>query len=307
MDTVHHHLIIIAGPTGSGKTATSLELAAYFDAEIFSADSRQIYKEMNIGTAKPTRDQLDSITHHFIGHVSIHENYSAGRYAEELSLALDRYFEKKQVAILCGGTGLYIRAFLEGIDSFPEVRPEVSEQVRQIYEKKGIEGLQEELRQCDPDYYSMVDLNNPARLIRAIEVSLSAGKSYSSFLGKQPVRTQKFKTIPVLLEPEREELYQQINHRVEDMMAQGLTEEARSLFPYRHLRALDTVGYRELFDYFEGTTDLETAVQLIKQNTRRYAKRQLTWFRKYGHWHRFKPHDQDQILEFVRSQIRKYT
>lgn len=272
-------LITVIGPTAIGKTALAIQLAKFFDTEILSSDSRQFYKEMRIGTAVPEDDELQSVKHHFIQHLSIHDNYSVGDFEMQATDCLDHLFSVKDVVIMVGGSGLYNKAVIEGLDDFPKVDAEIRERLNQLLHSQGIGALQLKLQALDPDYYTVVDLNNPHRLIRALEVCLGTGKPFSSFFNQQK-RQRDFNTIKIGLTAERELIYDRINRRVDIMMANGLLEEASSLFPYRHLNALQTVGYKELFEYFAGNITLEFAVSEIKKNTRRFAKRQLTWMRK---------------------------
>lgn len=295
----HNYLIIIAGPTASGKSSMALEIARHFDAEIFSADSRQIYQEMVIGTAIPDQQQLSQIRHHFIHHVSIHQNYSAGKYLQEITKALNAYFKSHQVGVLCGGTGLYIRAILEGLDEFPDISPEAEKKIASLYENEGLQGLQKMLADCDPDYYSMVDLSNPMRLIRALSVFESSGLPFSSYLKSNKGTALPFNPVLIMIGMDREKLYQRINQRVDDMIAGGLLEEARLLYKHKDLKALQTVGYSELFDYLDGKSDFQTAVNMIKQNSRRYAKRQMTWFRKHGEWEVFGHEDSKEVIQYI--------
>ena len=289
------------GPTAVGKTSLAIHLAKEFDAEIFSSDSRQIFKEMNIGTAKPSEQELNEIKHHFISTRSIKENYSAGMYENDVIDALSNYFQHADIAILCGGTGLYIDAVIEGLDKFPEITPEAEAKVDTIFNSLGISGLQSELEKLDPEYYLQVDPQNSRRLTRALKVICASGKKYSSFLNQEkPKRT--FSTINVLLERPRELLYDRINQRVDNMLQLGQLEEAKSLHAYKDLRALQTVGYQELFEYFDGILDFETAKAEIKKNTRRYAKRQITWFKKYQAFTSH-PDEYKAISEYLKSQI----
>jgi tRNA dimethylallyltransferase len=272
-------LISIVGPTAIGKTALSIKLAKAFKTEILSADSRQFYKEIPIGTAAPSKEELTEAPHHFIHHRSIEEDYSVGDYERDAIAKLDELFQKHETIILVGGSGLYIKSLIEGLDSFPEIDPEIRDQLNDRLVNEGIESLQSELKDLDPEYYDKIDHNNPHRLIRALEICIGSGESFSSFLNK-PKPLRKFKTISIGLTAPREEIYERINLRVDSMMDEGLLEEAQGLYHKRRLNALNTVGYKELFSFFEGRIDLETAVEEIKKNTRRYAKRQLTWFRK---------------------------
>ncbi len=291
-------LIVIAGPTASGKTSLAIELAKKLKAEIISADSRQVYKEMSIGTAKPTINEMQGVPHHFIGNVSIKEKYDVGIYEREVLGFLEKYYQKNEYAILVGGTGLYINAVLYGLDKFPDVDEEVKLKLNEEYQEKGIEHLQNELKEVDFDYYDSVDKNNAHRLIRALSVYRQSGSPYSSFLDKtRPKR--EFEPIKILLDTPREVLYQRINDRVDDMLIEGLEEEAGDLYQFKHLKALQTVGYKELFKYFDGDITKEEAIDLLKQNTRRYAKRQMTWFRNKGKWNVFDAKNTDEIYDFI--------
>jgi tRNA dimethylallyltransferase len=273
------NLIVIAGPTATGKTETAIRVAAILGTEILSADSRQFYRELNIGTAKPTPEQLDKVPHHFIGHVSVGEDYNISRFEKDGLQVLERLFEKKDAAVLAGGSGLYIDALCNGIDDLPDADPSIRKQLRSGYERYGIQYLRNRLLDLDPDHYAETDISNPQRLIRALEVCMSTGVPYSS-LRSQSARQRPFRILYFGLMPAREELYRRINHRVDRMMADGLENEVRELLPFRNLNALQTVGYRELFSYFDGEISLDQAVERIKINTRRYAKRQLTWFKR---------------------------
>lgn len=272
-------LIVIAGPTAVGKTAAAIKLAQQLKTEIISADSRQFYREMSIGTAKPNAEELAQAKHHFIDSHSITENFTVGDFEKQALELLDELFKTHDQVIMVGGSGLFIQAVIQGFDDLPTADPEIREKLNLELAEKGIENLQDKLQEADPDYYNQVDLNNPQRLIRALEVFEATGKPFSSFR-KAAINKRPFESIKIALNLPREELYDRINKRVDIMVEQGLIEEVRSLMPYKHLNALNTVGYSELFDYFDGKTDLHTAINLIKQNTRRFAKRQLTWFRK---------------------------
>ena len=291
-------LIVIAGATASGKTSLSIELAKLLNAEIISADSRQVYKEMNIGTAKPTIEEMSGIPHHFIGNVSIHDKYDVGIYEQEVLAFLDNYFQTNKYAVLVGGTGLYIDAVIYGLDKFPEVDIKIKNQIQQEFDEYGIEHLQKELEEKDVDYFRTVDLNNSHRLIRALSVIRQSSKPYSSFLNKNNI-SRNFDIIKILLEWPREKLYSRINERVDIMIDQGLEKEAGDLFLYKDLKALQTVGYKELFEYFEGKISRDSAIELLKRNTRRYAKRQMTWFRNKGQWNSFAAGDFDKIFDFI--------
>ena len=296
------HLIVIGGATATGKTATAIEVARHFQAEILSADSRQFYREMSIGTAKPTAEELAQVPHHFIDSLSVEDDYSVGDFESDALVLLQKLFEKKDVAVLVGGSGLFIRAVCEGLDEFPDVPKSVTEAVEAKLKNEGIVSLQAELKMLDPLYFEQVDLNNPHRLIRALSVCRASGQPFSSFRTQE--RKQRFfEPIYVLLELERPILYQRINQRVDEMMRLGLLEEARQLYPKRHLNALQTVGYQELFDFFDGNCTLEDAVEKIKQNSRRYAKRQSTWFRKDPHWQTFDPRNTVELLSYLGEKI----
>ncbi len=273
------YLIVIAGPTASGKTALSVDIANHFNAEILSCDSRQFYREMNIGTAKPDEVELAAAKHHFINSLSVHQNYNAGDYERDALAFLEQYFIKNNVAIMVGGSGLYIKAVCDGVDYFPPVDETFRHELNLQLKSEGLQVLQEELRVSDPVYYEKVDLSNPQRVVRALEICRSSGKPFSSFLGKTKI-SRPFKSIKTGINFDRPELYDRINRRVDLMMNAGLLKEVESLLSLRKLNALQTVGYREFFDFFDGRISLEEAVELVKRNTRRFAKRQMTWFRK---------------------------
>ena len=296
-------LIVIVGPTAIGKSDLAIYLAEKYNADIFSADSRQIYKEMHIGTAKPPEADKCRVKHHFIDIVSVKDTYSAGHFAQELRSELNLYFHHKSIAILVGGTGFYINAALFGLDDFPDVPESVKTHISELYSNGGLSLLQSMLAAKDPDYYRIVDTNNPMRLIRALEIIEYTGKSYSEFLKGDFVKPE-FQIVPLVLDMPRSILYERINLRVDMMMEVGLVNEVRTLLDLKTLPALNTVGYTELFDYLEGKTDIDTAVELIKRNTRRYAKRQLTWFKnKYPDWPRFLPSQLKDIEDYIDSQI----
>ena len=269
-------LLYIAGPTASGKTSLAIALAKHFKTEIISCDSRQFYREMNIGTAVPTAEELKQVPHHFVQHLSIHDPYSVGDYTRDALALLPQLFQAHEVVIMVGGSGMYADAVMYGLDEFPEVDPAIRPQLTAIYQQEGIEVLQDLLREHDIRHYHIVDKQNPHRLIRALEISLSAGKPYSSFLGKKQI-PDFFTAKTVVIDWEREQLYERINQRVDLMVEAGLEEEARGLLEHQQLNALQTVGYRE---WFNGQWDREKAIEEIKKNSRRYAKRQTTWFRR---------------------------
>lgn len=273
-------LIYIAGPTGVGKTKTAIALAKAFDTEIISCDSRQFYKEMKIGTAVPTEEELAAVPHHFIQSKTIEEAYTVADFEKEAMASIEELFNKKDTLIMVGGSGMYADAVMFGMDEFPEVPQEVRNQIRLFYETHGLQGLQELLREKDPKYYTRVDINNPVRLLRALEVCIASDQPYSSFLGQErPARS--FVSKMIILHCPRTVLYDKINARVDQMMKDGLEEEAKALIPFKDHAALRTVGYKELFPYFDGKCSLEEAINEIKKNSRRYAKRQITWFKKY--------------------------
>lgn len=272
-------LISVVGPTALGKTRLAISLARHFRTEILSADSRQFYREMKIGTAAPDREELAAAPHHFIGHLSIRQEYSVGSFEKDALNLLSNLFARLPVVVMVGGSGLYLRAVTHGLDEFPAVPDGIRQTLKDRLEREGIQSLQEELARLDPDYFREVDTDNPQRIIRALEVALASGKPFSSFRSGRKTE-RPFRILTVGLTAERDELYRRINTRVDEMLTAGLLEEAKALYPHRQKNALQTVGYKELFAYFEGRYDLETAVSEIKKNTRRYAKRQETWFRK---------------------------
>lgn len=304
-----NYLIIIVGPTAIGKTALSIKLAQHFDCDILSCDSRQFFKEMKIGTAVPNENELAAANHHFIQNKSIFEHYSVGDFEKEAIAKLDELFLKNNIQIVVGGSGLYVNAILQGFDDFPEVTNEIREIVRSQYEEKGLIFLQEKLLELDKNYYSTLlnenpqTLQNPQRMMRFVEVCLASRLPYSSFLN-QKKNQRNFIPIVIGLEAEREIMYNRINQRVDIMMSEGLLEEAKSVYPNKELNALQTVGYRELFDYFDGKTTLEFAVEQVKMNTRRFAKRQLTWFKRTENtiWFDFKT-ETSTIINTIKEKI----
>ena len=299
-------LINIIGPTAIGKTALAITLAKHFKTEIISCDSRQFYKEMTIGTAVPTEEELAQVPHHFIQHLSIFEDYSVGKFEREAIDFLSSFLKNKNIIIMVGGSGLYNDAILRGLDDFPEVSPQLREELNKLYKSEGITPLQVNLKEIDPSYYDKVDLQNPQRIIRALEVSLSTNIPYSSFLDKKST-IRDFISISIGLNAPREIIYDRINNRLEIMLYQGLLQEIENLFPYRDLNALQTVGYREFFEFWEKKTSLCEAIEKAKMNTRRFAKRQLTWFNKDKsiHWFDFleKP---EKIISFIESKLLEY-
>ncbi len=272
-------LIIISGATAIGKTTLSIKLAQYFNTEIISADSRQFYKELKIGAAPPDKEELATIKHHFIQHLSVKEDYNVGLFEKNAIALISNLFKKLDTIIMVGGSGLYINAICNGLDIFPEVEDKIKKEIIAEYEKKGIVFLQNELKKHDPIYYEMVDINNAQRLIRALAVIRESNKPFSSFR-KEKNTKRDFDISHFCLEMEREKLYQRINQRVDIMMEEGLLKEVENLIPYKNKNALQTVGYKELFEHFEGVISLEEAIEKIKRNSRRFAKRQISWFKR---------------------------
>lgn len=298
------YLIVVVGPTAIGKTALSIAIATHFNTEIFSADSRQFFKEMNIGTAKPTVEELTSVPHHFINSHSITEPINVGTYEKIAVGAIHKAFEHQKVLVLTGGSGLYVDAVCKGFDELPEANYAIRDKLDTIYRNQGIEGLQQLLLEKDPEHFKLADKFNPQRLMRALEVCFITNSTYTSYRkGQEKVRA--FTCIKIGLTTERNTLYNQINKRVDQMMAQGLVAEVQQLLPYKQLNALQTVGYKELFDYFDNKTDLITAVESIKQNTRRFAKRQLTWFRKDLAINWFEPSQLKEIIRYIENELLK--
>jgi tRNA dimethylallyltransferase len=285
-----------------GKTALSIALAKHFGSVILSADSRQFYKEMTIGTAKPSEEQLVAVKHYFINTKNITELYGAGHFEKDAIATLNELFKTQDIIFLVGGSGLYIDAVLNGVDDFIEVPIEIREELNKKFEANGLEWLQNEVKKLDETYFNSVDTNNPQRLIRALEVCQHTGKPYSSFLN-QPKEERNFTAIKILINTDRETLYSQINARVDDMMASGLLEEVKQLADQKHLNALKTVGYKELYAYLDASYNLNTAVDKIKQHTRNYAKRQLTWFKNQDAFEEFNPTDLEKIKEYIESVI----
>jgi tRNA dimethylallyltransferase len=297
------YLIIICGPTGIGKTSVGIELAKYFDSVIISADSRQIYKEMTIGTAVPSKETQSGILHYFLQTHSIHESYNASMFETEVNEFLSDYYKNNQVAIMAGGSGLYADAVCNGIDDIPTINQPIRNKWHLIYIEKGLEYLQQKVRETDPEYFKVVDKNNPKRLQKAMEVFEMSGKPYSSFLTKTN-KKRNFIPLKIALNTDREELYKRINHRVDKMMESGLLDEAKSLYPFKNLRPLNTVGYKELFDYLEGKLSLNEATDQIKNHSRAYARRQITWFRKDKSISWFEPDASGDIIRYIEEQIK---
>lgn len=298
MNSHSKYLVVIAGPTAVGKTKLAIELAKHFQSVILSADSRQFYQEMTIGTAKPSEEELKEVKHYFINNKHISELFGAGHFEKEAIALLDELFKEHNIVFLVGGSGLYINALLNGVDEFEEVPIEVREQLNSELTEKGLEILQQELKKSDPAYYNTVDLSNAQRVIRALEVCRHTGKPYSSFL-KQHQTVRNFIPIKLFIQTDREKLYQRINARVDQMMKDGLLNEVKNLLPYRETNALKTVGYKELFDHLEDKCTLAEAIDKIKQHTRNYAKRQITWFKNQDEFETFEPEDQEKIKAYI--------
>jgi tRNA dimethylallyltransferase len=295
-------LIVILGPTGVGKTDVSIELAARFNCEIISADSRQLFREMSIGTAVPSDTQLDRIKHHFIRFISIGDYYSSSLFERDVLDLLPTLFSKNQIVLMSGGSGMYIDAVCNGIDDIPDVDPVIREKYISKYKEEGIEGIRLALKLLDPEHYSKVDLKNYKRIIRALEICETSGLPYSSFLKKQK-RERDFRIIKIGLQRERDDLYNRINLRVDNMLEKGLEDEARLLYKFREANALNSVGYREFFEYFDGSVTREKAIELIKRNSRRYAKRQMTWWMKDKEIKWFQPDQLQEIEKFINESI----
>ena len=282
-------LVVLVGPTAVGKTAAAITLAEQWNTEIISADSRQIYREMEIGTAKPSADELSRIKHHFVNFKSIEENYNAGQFGRDAMELINQLFEERDVLILCGGSGLYIKALLEGFDEMPEISEDLRKEIIEKYTQKGLAWLQGEVEKIDPGYFALVDVQNPQRLMRALELNLSSGQPMHILRKKKKIELP-FQVTKIGLELPREELYQRIDLRMDQMIERGLFEEATRFYPQRHLNALQTVGYQEIFGHLEKKYDREEAIRLLKRNSRHYAKRQMTWFKK------------DQEIRWMRSE-----
>ena len=297
-------LIVITGPTAVGKTALCLEIAKHFDIPIINADSRQIYRELRIGTAQPTKEQMQEVKHYFVGTLGLDDYYSASLFEQQVLECLEQQFLTNDYALLSGGSMMYIDAVCDGIDDIPTIDDETRTLMKQRLADEGLEALVEELRRLDPEYYEIVDRQNPRRVVHALEICTMTGKTYTSFR-KREKRQRPFRIIKIGLNRPREELYQRINQRVDEMMQQGLLEEAKSLYPMRQMNALNTVGYKELFDYLEGRWPLEEAVERIKGNTRRYARKQLTWYKKDPQIRWFHPQETEQIISYITNYERE--
>lgn len=296
-------LVVLLGPTAVGKTELSLELAEQLQTSIISADSRQLYADLKIGTAAPTPEQQERVHHHFVGILKLSDYYSAAQYADEVLTLLDTLYQKQDVALLTGGSMMYIDAVCLGMDDIPTIDVETRAKMWQHYDEVGLEGIQRELKLLDPDYYAIVDLKNHKRIIHALEVCYMTGKPFSSF--RQRKQTERpFRIIKVGLNRERSELFNRINLRVEQMMQEGMLEEAKKVYPFRDLNSLNTVGYKELFKYLDGEWTLEEAVEKIKRNTRIYAKKQLTWFKKDMSIRWFHPDQRTDIISYINAQLK---
>ncbi|WP_111659233.1 tRNA (adenosine(37)-N6)-dimethylallyltransferase MiaA [Olleya aquimaris] len=303
MEVSNKYLISIVGPTAIGKTALSIQLANYFKTEIISADSRQFFKEMSIGTAAPTKEELEAAKHHFIHHKSITEAYNVGAFEKEAIQQIKTLHQSHDIVIMVGGSGLYVDAVTRGLDKFPEVDKAIRKQLNNQLEQEGLQTLQRQLKQLDPVSFDAIAIDNPHRVIRALEICIGSGQPYSSFLNKDKNK-RPFKTITIGLEAERPIIYDRINQRVHKMIEAGLVEEVKTLLPFKHLNSLNTVGYKEVFNYLEGEWTLDVAISEIQKNSRRFAKRQLTWFRKNPetHWYDYTTALKDVII-LIESQL----
>ena len=291
-------LIVITGPTAVGKTTLCMDIAKHFGIPIINADSRQIYRELKIGTARPTDEQTQAVRHYFVGSLGLDDYYSASLFEQQVLQLLDQLFQASDYALLTGGSMMYIDAVCDGIDDIPTIDDETRRLMKQRLADEGLEALCEELRRLDPEYYEIVDRQNPRRVVHALEICTMTGKTYTSFRRRER-RQRPFSIVKIALNRPREELYERINCRVDQMMSDGLLEEARALYPRRELNALNTVGYKELFDYLDGRWPLEEAIERIKGNTRRYARKQLTWYKKDEQIRWFHPDDKESIIDYI--------
>lgn len=291
-------LVVITGPTGVGKSDTAVWLARELNAEIISADSRQLYRDIPIGTAAPTAEQMAEVKHHFVGTLSLEEYYSAAQFEDDVMQLLPQLFARSPYVVMCGGSMMYVDAVCKGIDNIPTISDEIRREVVERFERDGAEAMREELHRLDPVYYNQVDLKNHKRVIHAVEICLQAGRPYSE-LRTNSVKQRPFRIVKIGLNLPREQLFDRINRRVEKMIEAGLVDEARRFYPQRHLNSLNTVGYKELFAWMDGTMDYDTAVARIQKNTRVYAKKQLTWYAKDTDMHWFSPSDHQEILKLV--------
>ncbi len=295
-------LLVLIGPTGVGKTDLSLQIAKHYQTSIVSADSRQLYAPLKIGTAAPTAEQLQQVPHYFVGTLQLTDYYSAAQYEAEVMQLLEELFQEKEVVVLTGGSMMYVDAICKGIDDIPTVDRETREMMLRKYQTEGLEQLVAELRLLDPEYYQIADLKNPKRVIHALEICYMTGKSYTSFRKQQP-KERPFRIIKIGLTRDRKELYDRINRRVDSMMEEGLLEEAAAVYPYRHLNALNTVGYKELFHYIDGTWELDFAIEKIRQNSRIYSRKQMTWFKRDRDIHWFHPDQLPEIVSYLESKL----
>lgn len=299
MSTKRPLLVLLTGPTAVGKTNLTIQLAKAFNTEILSCDSRQFFKEMRIGTAVPYSHELEQVKHHFIQHISIAKDYSVGRYEIDALACLDELFKTKSIAFLTGGSGMYHQTLLYGIDDIPPTSPEIRNKVEGIFQNEGLEKLQELVKTIDPEFWETVDQKNHRRLMRTLEVYYESGKNLTYYQKYRKATDRPFDILKIAIVRDREELYDRINRRVDIMLEEGLEEEVKTLIPYKYKKSLNTVGYREFFEYFDGKMDYDTCVERIKQNTRRYAKKQMTWIRREKDLHIFSPSDFDAIKTLI--------
>ena len=300
--TMSHTLIVLIGPTGVGKTELSLSIAEHFHTSILSSDSRQLYADLKIGTAAPTPEQLARVPHHFVGTLKLTDYYSAAQYEADVMKKLEELFSLNEVVVLTGGSMMYVDAICKGIDDIPTVDKETRELMLQKYAEEGLDHLCAELKLLDPEYYQIVDLKNPKRVIHALEICYMTGKSYTSFR-TQSIKKRPFRIIKIGLTREREELYERINRRVDEMLDAGLLEEVKAVYPYKELNSLNTVGYKELFKYLDGEWTLEFAIEKIKQNSRIYSRKQITWFKRDNEIHWFHPDQKEEIMNYINEQL----
>ncbi|MDW3210089.1 MAG: tRNA (adenosine(37)-N6)-dimethylallyltransferase MiaA [Reichenbachiella sp.] len=296
-------LVVVVGPTAVGKTAVTIALAQHFGGEIISSDSRQFYREMEIGTAKPDATERSLVAHHMVDTHSISEDYDAGAFASDVDDLLPLLFEKNKVQFMVGGSGLYVKAFCDGLDEMPETDPALREKLNHELNDKGLDKLLEELREADPVYFEQVDQKNPQRVVRGLEVYRTTGLPYSHFRQGAKTKAHSFNILKIGLEMDRATLYDRIDQRMDLMIEQGLFDEAKGLYPYRKNNALQTVGYKEIFDFIDGKYNREEAIRLLKRNSRRYAKRQLTWFRKDEEVNWFEPNQLDEMIKIIQSRL----
>ena len=299
-------LVVVTGPTAVGKTELCLDIAGHYGIPIINADSRQIYKGLRIGTAAPTKDQLQKVKHYFVGTLKLEDYYNASMYEQEVMSLLAEFFagDGRHIALMTGGSMMYIDSVCNGIDDIPAVNAETRELLKERLEREGLEKLCSELKVLDPEYYSIVDRKNTRRVIHGLEICYQTGKPYTYFRKKEK-RQRPFNIVKIALNRPREELYGRINNRVDEMLHDGLLEEARTLYPYRELNALNTVGYKEIFEYFDGSFSMEEAVERIKGNTRRYARKQLTWFKRDEKVRWFDPNDKNEIMNYISQEYEK--